>query len=65
MQRQARPRTEPAQDVIDELARRTGRPAEQVRTVYEEQLAILGSDATVTVYLPVRSAPESEGRLAS
>jgi hypothetical protein len=44
---------EPAQDIIDELARRTGRPVEVVRTVYEEQLAILASDATVTVFLPV------------
>ena len=53
MQPQIRPRTEPAQDVIQELTRRTGRPVEQVRSVYEEQLAILGSDARVTVFLPV------------
>ena len=53
MQPQIRPRSEPVQDVIQELARRTGRPVEQVRSVYEEQLAILGSDARVTAFLPV------------
>ena len=66
MQRQFRSRVEPAQDVIDDLARRTRRPVEQVRFVYEQQLAILEADAKVTVFLTVlakRRAKEVLGRL--
>jgi hypothetical protein len=66
MQRQVRSRVEPAQDVIDDLAKRTHRPVEQVKVVYEQQLAILEADAKVTVFLAVlakRRAKEVLSRL--
>ena len=66
MQRQVRSRVEPAQDVIDDLAKRTRRPVEQVKVVYEQQLAILEADARVTVFLAVlakRRAKEVLSRL--
>ena len=53
MQRETRPRIEPAQEVIEDLARRMRRPIEEVRLVYEQQLAILEADARVTVFLLV------------
>jgi hypothetical protein len=66
MQRQVRSRAEPAQDVIDDLAKHTHRPVEQVRVVYEQQLALLEADARVTVFLPIlakRRAKEALSRL--
>jgi len=44
---------EPAHEAIDELMRQTGRPEGEERTVYEGQLVVLGTDAKVTVYLPI------------
>jgi hypothetical protein len=40
-------------DVIHELARNTHRPVEEVKIVYERQMATLQADAKVTTFLPV------------
>jgi hypothetical protein len=40
-------------DVIRELARNTQRPVEEVKDVYERQMAALEADAKVTAFLPV------------
>jgi hypothetical protein len=48
-----RRRTQPAPDVIHQLARETQRPVEEVRTVYERQLERLESRATVKGYVEI------------
>lgn len=53
MQRHVRTRVESAQDVINDLACRTQRPVDEVRTVYEEQLALLEADAKVRIYIAI------------
>jgi hypothetical protein len=40
-------------DVIHELARYTHQPVEEVKRVYEREMAALEQDAKVTTFLPV------------
>lgn len=40
-------------DVFHDLARTTHRPVEEVKRVYERQMAALEIDARVTTFLPV------------
>jgi hypothetical protein len=53
MHPEIRRKPEPAQDVIQDLARQTQRPVDEVRTVYEQQLALLEADAKVKTYLTI------------
>jgi len=53
MPRQIRTKPPAARDVIVELARQTKRPLDEVESVYEQQLDILESYATVKAFVPV------------
>ncbi len=53
MHAEIRRKSEPAHDAIHDLARQTRRPVEEVRTVYEQQLAALEADAKVKTFLPI------------
>ncbi len=46
-------RRNPDQDVIEELAKKTQRPVEEVTTIYREQLAILEAGAKTSMYLRI------------
>jgi hypothetical protein len=48
-----RRKTEPARDVIHQLARETQRPVEEVRTVYERQLEGLEARASVLAFVEI------------
>ncbi len=48
-----RRKTEPARDVIHQLARETQRPVEEVRMVYERQLQGLEARASVLAYVEI------------
>jgi hypothetical protein len=45
-----------SQKLVQELARRTGHPVEEVRAVYESQFEMLDRQARVKIYLPILAA---------
>ena len=65
MQRRVLTKVPGAREVIIELAHQTHRPLEEVESVYEQQLDLLESYATVKAFVPVfakRRAREVLGR---
>ena len=53
MQRMVDTKLPGARDVIIELAHQTQRPLDEVESVYEQQLRLLESYATVKAFVPV------------
>lgn len=54
---------EPAKQVIDDLARRTGRAREEVEKVFAEQLELLQAEAKVTHYIIIFAKRRTEEAL--
>ena len=53
MNPQLQGKPERSDEVIHELARKTHQPVEEVKRVYERQMAALEADAKVKTFLPV------------
>jgi Protein of unknown function (DUF3562) len=64
MQRKIRIKPQGAREVIVELARQTHRPLEEVESVYEHQLDVLESYATVKAFVAVFAKRRAREELA-
>ncbi len=57
-------KAERSDDVIHELARNTHRPVEEVKKVYEQQMAALEADAKVMTFVAVFAKRRTREELA-
>ena len=64
MDAHAQGKSQPNDDVIHELARHTHRPVEEVKRVYERQMAALEADAKVTAFLAVLAKRRTRDELS-